>query len=249
MKTRINQEGTLMNTSKTVRLIALLAFGAVLSVTQMAHATVVGSKHDLSTTGGDPGSTQPCAFCHTPHGANASVSAPLWNRFVDLGMTYQMYSSSTMNSTPSAGGVAGGISAVCLGCHDGVVSTAVVAGNMGSDKHDLVNAPGPGGVPDTTSMPNCNRCHPDIYSGGAPVSWMGTDLRNDHPIRIDYPTPAQDPGFQPVATVKLSTGVRLYGASNSIECATCHDPHGTTNTSFLRMDNTASALCLTCHIK
>lgn len=33
-----------------------------------------------------------------------------------------------------------------------------------------------------------------------------------------------------------------------VECASCHDPHST-NTTFLRIENTTSAVCLACHIK
>lgn len=33
-----------------------------------------------------------------------------------------------------------------------------------------------------------------------------------------------------------------------VECASCHDPHST-NTTFLRIQNTQSAVCLTCHNK
>lgn len=36
-------------------------------------------------------------------------------------------------------------------------------------------------------------------------------------------------------------------ADNRITCATCHDPHENTNSPFLRLDNSADALCLDCH--
>lgn len=40
----------------------------------------------------------------------------------------------------------------------------------------------------------------------------------------------------------------------TVECQTCHDPHvssanGTSGETFLRIPNTGSALCLTCHVK
>jgi predicted CXXCH cytochrome family protein len=34
-----------------------------------------------------------------------------------------------------------------------------------------------------------------------------------------------------------------------VECGSCHDPHETTNNTFLRIDNTDSAVCLACHDK
>lgn len=38
------------------------------------------------------------------------------------------------------------------------------------------------------------------------------------------------------------------GEGPSVECASCHDPH-TANTTFLRIANTGSAVCLACHNK
>jgi predicted CXXCH cytochrome family protein len=39
-----------------------------------------------------------------------------------------------------------------------------------------------------------------------------------------------------------------------VECGSCHDPHnsstqGPTSVAFLRIDNTASQVCTTCHTK
>ena len=39
------------------------------------------------------------------------------------------------------------------------------------------------------------------------------------------------------------------GVWPSVECGSCHDPHNSTNPTFLRMANTGSQLCLTCHNK
>ncbi|MBI2837907.1 MAG: hypothetical protein HYX75_06320 [Acidobacteria bacterium] len=217
-----------------VLLAALLcvAIGAPMIAT-----TVVGSKHDLSTQW----TPEPCAFCHTPHFANTSIDAPLWNRTIG-NVTFTPYQSSTMDTTcPS---VPSGVSMACLGCHDGVLAD--------NDKHDLVNAPGPGGMPDTTSWPNCYNCHPDIY-GDPEVTWLGTDLRDDHPISMTYPTPAQDPAFnippdldKGWATTS-SAEVKLF--AGKVECASCHNVHDPAVQPFLRKSNAASALCLTCHIK
>jgi len=103
--------------------------------------------------------------------------------------------------------------------------------------------------------------------------YIGTDLTNDHPVGIRFP--AAGPGVefnQPTATGNTiaffdSDGnghadpknVRLYNSSNGyqVECASCHDPHGVPsgakgslfNPSFLRVSNSGSALCQTCHSK
>jgi len=223
---------------------ALALLGLLAGTTGLAHGqTVVGSRHDLSSNHGY--SDQVCVFCHTPHFANTDVVAPLWNRFVDLSQVFTTYQSPTMDTVTEQPTFT--ISGVCLGCHDGTIGTAVVNGVTGSTKHDLVNAPGPGGIPDTTSWPNCRNCHGQMY--GDPVAdWQGTDLSNDHPITMTYPTAAQDPGFRiPPDLVNGWSDVKLF--SGKIECPTCHDPHDPTFVPFLVKSNVASLLCLTCHIK
>jgi predicted CXXCH cytochrome family protein len=34
-----------------------------------------------------------------------------------------------------------------------------------------------------------------------------------------------------------------------VECASCHNPHGTTNQMFLRASTDNSAICTACHVK
>ncbi len=210
-------------------------------------ASIIGSGHDLSTTGVDPYSDQTCAFCHTPHGANDSlpIQAPLWNRFIDTNQVFTVYSSPTMDTSP--GNPNTSVSMLCLGCHDGTSGSAVVNGISGSTKHDLINAPGPGGTPDTTSYPNCRSCHPAMY-GDPPKYWSGTDLSNEHPITMIYPTAAIDPAFNtPPDLAEGWPQVPLF--AGRVECPTCHDVHDPVYVPFLRIPNSSSQLCLTCHIK
>ncbi|MDH4234136.1 MAG: hypothetical protein OEV15_03250 [Gallionella sp.] len=70
-----------------------------------------------------------CVYCHTPHGANANVTAPLWSRTLKA-TTYDQLGSSTLTQTVSQPGIA---SLVCLSCHDG--QTAV---------DSIINMPGSG---------------------------------------------------------------------------------------------------------
>lgn len=111
------------------------------------------------------------------------------------------------------------------------------------------------------------------------VSPEGTttiDLRDDHPTGVLYPTAtagARGVDFRPMDVLipgkyAFFDGngngradkyeVRAYdsGQGYEVECASCHDPHGVPDAaniefipSFLRVDNTGSALCLTCHDK
>jgi predicted CXXCH cytochrome family protein len=204
--------------------------------------TVVGSAHDLSV-GGSP--AEPCAFCHTPHYANTRVEGPLWNRFVDPNTTFTLYASATMNTIVRQPGP---VSRLCLGCHDGVNATTMGNDFSGSTKHDLVKPPGfP--PPDMTSWPDCYGCHADIAHGRSP-KMLGTDLSNDHPLAMVYPTSAQDPEFHVPPDLQNGWGpgnVRLY--QGRVECGSCHDVHNPDHRPFLVRSNAASALCLTCHSK
>ena len=227
----------------------MLAAGLLVAAghgTRANGASIVGSKHDISTPGAGY-SDQVCAFCHTPHFANNTLAfrAPLWNRFIDTSKVFVPYQSATLDTSPGNPNMT--ISVLCLGCHDGTIGYAVVRGITGSDKHDLVNAPGPGGMPDTTSDPNCRRCHGQMY-GDPPAEWQGTDLSNDHPIAMTYPTAAQDPAFNiPPDLTNGWSQVKLY--EGRVECPSCHAVHDPANQPFLRLANAGSALCVTCHKK
>ena len=229
----------------------------VLSLVAASHAaaqSVVSSKHDFSTST----TNEVCVFCHTPHSANAGVPAPLWNRVVSPAKSFKMYVSDTMDS--ACAGMPTGPSVACLGCHDGNLASTTHGGYTVGDKHDVVNAPGPGGIPDTTTYPSCERCHGAMYGKveswrlGGPKRFTGpVDLSNDHPISMTYPTGAQDPAFNapPDAVTGWAgsgpSGLRLY--SGKVECPTCHNVHNPTIAPFLRATNANSALCLTCHVK
>ncbi|HSG82133.1 MAG TPA: cytochrome c3 family protein, partial [Gemmatimonadota bacterium] len=76
---------------------------------------------------------------------------------------------------------------------------------------------------------------------------VGFDLRDDHPVSIEYSTSA-DGGLNDSTTVK-SAGLKFF--SSKVQCATCHNPHDPgTSDKFLRLENdAASTLCTTCHNK
>lgn len=201
-------------------------------------ASVVGSKHDLtSATGTSPykttGTTEVCVFCHTPH--FSSSSAPLWNRSASAA-TYTMYNSSvsaTIDMTVAANPQ--GVSAACLSCHDGTVAF-----------DSLLNKPGSGsGAPSGWTW---NAAGNTMTSTTSPAAMLGSDLSNDHPISITYDA-SKDPAF--VAPVSGAVnGLPLYGSvKNQVECASCHNVHDNANAPFMRVANGGSALCLKCHIK
>lgn len=229
---------------------------------------IITSKHNLTYSGNtvkvtDTNTTEVCVFCHTPHGADASVKAPLWNREVALTTAYTMYDSS--HSSTLDGGVSAtelGVSLACLSCHDGQIAFDA-----------LRNMPGSGNTAINGTWNPANKKMP------AGVTNLGRDLRDDHPIAIDYsgarsPSSAsadETAGFTNAITSSsrqwvtrlvnvngTSTNIMLplYADSTStwrVQCATCHDPHragATGQELFLRSTNNQfSKLCRTCHLK
>lgn len=70
--------------------------------------------------------------------------------------------------------------------------------------------------------------------------------RSDHPVGVAYPQVSKH--FRPMTAVLASGTVVLPGGR--VECMSCHDPHDTSGAKhMLVMENTRSALCLTCHKK
>jgi predicted CXXCH cytochrome family protein len=71
------------------------------------------SKHNMTPTGANTGEI--CAFCHTPQGAERTVSAPRWERALTTISSYRAFAS--MGSAVQE--ATGSISMACLSCHDG----------------------------------------------------------------------------------------------------------------------------------
>lgn len=101
----------------------------------------------------------------------------------------------------------------------------------------------PDTAPNAASL-RCLSCHDGVTNldafGGATggtvltgTAAFGTDLSDDHPISI---TPSAD--------ITLPSG---WDKAGKVECSSCHDPHDTTNTFFLRASLTNSAICTSCH--
>jgi len=60
-----------------------------------------------------------CVYCHTPHGANQTAAAPLWNRTVSQ-RSYTLYNQVTALGRPMT--QPGPNSLTCLSCHDGATA-------------------------------------------------------------------------------------------------------------------------------
>jgi len=220
-----------MNKSRAAILILAIAMVATLAFAQNQKSTVIGTAHDINSAG--------CFACHAPHSGSTATGLAdtlanqgtgrilLWDRAFTT-VTFGTYDSPTMDNTAAEVG-AGTPAAteprlysfLCLSCHDGVTTPALI---------------GPSTVSTSSGLP--------VAVGNVANSY---GLANDHPINMTY-DPAAEPvlGLNPVATV-TAAGLMLYG-TNTVQCGSCHNVHNNTNTPFLRISNVNSALCTTCHL-
>ena len=228
---------------KFIQLAALFAIAA-LGYSVQAVADVAATKHNLSSTGAATDITTAdtafvCGFCHSPH-TEAPSTAPLWNRSDPAG-PYQMYSSvvsPTMDMIVA--GSPASISLACLSCHDGTVAFDQLINGAGSGNYN------PAGADQGWSFTQNAAPVADTMQNTS-TAYIGADLRGDHPISVTY-DPTQDLAFVALTTVQGSNAVQLYGTSeDQVECASCHDPHESTNPTFLR--SSIDTLCTVCHVK
>ena len=149
-----------------------------------------------------------CVYCHTPHGANRTVTAPLWNRTM-RNNTYQTYDLLGTASRTQPVTTPGINSLTCLSCHDGTTAVDSIinmpgAGRFNQNQETVENTDflnnewnnrrGPDATVHARLAPGeCLACHAagvGIIGAGATdftAFVIGTDLRNDHPVGIRYP--------------------------------------------------------------
>lgn len=271
---------------------ALAGGAALMLMSSFAVAAILGSRHDLSTTGAfnqftpTSGASEICAFCHTPHGGDTAAPVPLWNRTMNGTATYTTYAALGTSSLDAATAPVGSVSLACLSCHDGTQALNAV-----------INSPGSGAGTGTwagTFTAGSAASAGNTLAYGTIVN-LTADLKNDHPVGVQYgggktvaaytagtdylAAAFKDGDFKDIKAVpskalwfvdtnadgiRQKTDLPLYtradtldylgaaipGGANQpyVECASCHDPHSS-NATFLRVVNTSSTLCLTCHNK
>ncbi len=250
----------------------ILAFGTIAMAGMTPGSGIVGTYHDLSSTGNgatfgdsaDQGAlNRICVYCHAPHNtlkpeATVNTYRPLWNHNPSLNTVFTMYTNGT--DVPNAvahqsqamlllTGVTtpGSVSLLCLSCHDGSTAT---------NSYGYVNNSSPSkGLADKNMVAN--------GSGRALIGYNG-DLSNHHPIGFNYDqvVAGGDTEIHLSSTVIPTGGAgqpKTGGPSSisdllwngNVECVSCHDVHNTQNggSKFTWIQDTGSALCLTCHDK
>ena len=185
---------------------------------------ITSSVHDFSASwgGGDI-----CAACHTPHAAT-DVNGLLWNHTLSTA-TYTMYTNALPNADldGAVDTTPGGISKLCLSCHDGTVALDAFGGATGTAG---------------TITGSFN---------------LGSDLSVNHPISIVYdvadlelrlPGDVLQPGLGNSGNIE-----DVLDGDGKLQCSSCHDVHDSgesvAGTYLLRKTTAGSALCLACHDK
>ena len=210
---------------------------------QIGTVGMAGTPHDLSA--GNVTNTETdrvCVFCHLPHNADATVNR-IWNRNI----TNTSYGAGSWGSaTPTIAGTTlpegantvGAGSIRCFSCHDGSATLGVMLNSpTGADLTTM----------SATAVGATYTIDPDAMAGNHPVSvpypgsvYNGLTSQGD---TNKYYDPATE--VIPAATVQIYGGTNTYG----IECGSCHEPHDTTWSYFLREDIGGSTLCVNCHAK
>jgi predicted CXXCH cytochrome family protein len=220
-----------------------------------AFAVVANTKHNFTTSG--PGaqltlggvSVTMCGACHIPHGGIAGAG-PLWARNNPVLSTYTVYGaagpgvqghtvSSTLVNLPQT------MSLACLSCHDGTIG---------------INTTQKNGVTITYNVTITN-ANPYVASNGLLTTAVDgstgyapnvtQDLRNDHPISLQYRgTAATFAGLENAVNNYVNgTTFPLFaisgGVGDQMECGSCHNPHDNTNPPLLRAPK--ATICQGCH--
>ncbi len=227
---------------------------------------------------GANGTTEICVFCHTPHGSAASTNGPLWNRTASAASYTNYANAESMDSaglTPSSSSLAclschdgtvamdslvnkpgSGTGAPTYTWAGAAFTTKLLSSAAALIGSDLRNDH-PIGVA---------YCGGFVTAGGACVDgdfFTANLFRNGTASMVNTGTAADKWWIETGAnTTRNKTDLILYARSfvqtgagagtfvqPSVECASCHNVHDNANGTFLRMANTGSALCLTCHNK
>jgi predicted CXXCH cytochrome family protein len=199
-----------------------------------------------------------CQFCHVPNRLETSTSpAPAWDP-KSKGRNAALSERADPNGPPLPLRWAGS-TVRCMSCHDATVSSINIVYRPGSASLRFDEIAG-----DKRRREGARRTYFAL-----PDEWGGRVMGN-HPVAIPYPLDLEQSEYrryEPRAELltagewqpdprkkglKLFTdrsGFDVLTGTSGVECASCHDPHGTPNAYFLRVAKDRSELCLSCHRK
>ncbi|MBI3182931.1 MAG: cytochrome c3 family protein [Myxococcales bacterium] len=225
-----------------------------------AESLLDASKHNFMAGTPRPPTMDACQFCHVANTLDsAPVLPPAWEPGVKTKDGHAALEARADPSGPPLSMRWAGSTLRCLSCHDATVSSIniVFRPTSVSLKGDEVAA--------DRQRAEDKR---SVFLG-LPQEWTGRVMGN-HPVAVPYPlqlTQSEYRGYSP-RSAPLPTkewhadprknGLKLFNDTSGfdvltgtagVECASCHDPHGTPNVFFLRLPLARSELCLGCHRK
>ena len=203
-------------------MLVVLAVALVTAAFGQDMSKVVNTPHNLNNLdvwGVVIPDNRVCLPCHTPHNAqtNTDGSSMILWNHEMTDQTFEMYTTQAGHQ----GGQPEGPSKMCLSCHDGATAIDSYGGNDGYFNNVKIPPWRP--------------------------TYIGTDLRDDHPIGIQYPPPDLPPDDYNDKSTFSGVKVVTIGGQDRVECTSCHDPHNNSLGRFLRQTLDGSAICLECH--
>lgn len=101
-----------------------------------------------------------------------------------------------------------------------------------------------GNIPDNGDPVNCIVCHDGLIASPAHFCTVECGFVAPHSILKEYPPRLRQDAYAPLETLK-DKGIRLF--NGKVSCVSCHDLNKN-DKNHLIMDNSRSALCLSCHL-
>lgn len=195
---------------------------------------------------------QICVFCHTPMDNDDSDAVlPMWQRSVSVDQPFIMFDDIGQQGQAGNQSV-GSQSIACLSCHDASQAYGISGG--GQDHPFAVPYRG------ALSPEDRRRAREEARRANRLMNPAG-QVKSDEDFRDASRGIIDNRAVWWVSRGGLSTqrgrfDVPLYVRIDPydqaeipfVECASCHDPHNV-RPHFLRVDASASELCMTCHIK
>jgi hypothetical protein len=172
--------------------IATAVMGVALVAAGSAVAGIANTKHNLGSAGNGPNKVSEtgeiCVFCHTPHGGDTGAPVPLWNKQLTTATftTYDQLGTSTLDAAITT---IGSVTLACLTCHDGTQALDNIRNAPGSGGFDATGG-GVNGLAWTWAAGGTldanGRMQNSVDTGGTNIFAIGTDLKNDHPVSVQY---------------------------------------------------------------
>lgn len=235
------------------KIFGLVIIAAFVLASVGAYAAVTSTKHNFVTGGPGTivGGITVCQLCHIPHGGStATTGLPIWSRTNPVNTTFTVYNGVgagnngvTLSGTTVS--MPGTFSLTCLGCHDGSLGINTITKNAVSNTYAITS--NNVYVDDTTGLLTTAT---NATTGYKPN--LLQDLRNDHPIGLEYRGVAATlAGLRAAGATNVVNGAYSYplfgAATNIMECATCHDPHDSPAGRQPMLRGLTLQLCQDCH--